>query len=168
MRKILLISLILLVTAGAQAQIKSVYTSLAAKACKPTAKSSDDGYEGICPGVGGYKLLAMEGDLRQNIHVIAPGGKKFDLNFWGFYGNFSSVGEKAEWRVKAGKPIALIARYNVSNAEDSSKITSYLLVSKISRTQSCVVKFVEPGPNQNATARKFADTAANMSCLEPE
>ncbi len=170
MRQLFLVSILLLGLAiAATAQNTSVYTSTKTSACKDmTPKGDDQGYEGECPGVGGYKLRLLEGDIRQTLNVITPLKKKHELNFWGFYSGFSAIGEKVEWRVKKGVPVALIARFNVSDAEDSSKTTSYLMVAKISKTSSCVVDVIMPGKSQNLDARIAADKAATMPCKEVE
>src|SRR6185369_2361287 len=106
------------IAANAQS-IRSTYTSLGEKQCKTVKSNPNEGgsYVGICAGVAGYKLQIEEGDLRQNIQVIAPGGQKHSLELWNVVGSsFSTLGEKAEWRVKTQKgksiPVALIVRYN--------------------------------------------------------
>lgn len=147
-------------------QNKSTYTSLVAEKCK-TIESTDEGggsYIGECPGVSGYKLELTEGDLRQTINVIAPNKKKFELNFSQVSGAFSTVGEKAEWRLKDDKPFALIVRFNASDAEDSTKNTSYLIVSKISEASACITDVIKPGEKQNEEAQKLADAASEKSC----
>ena len=150
----------------AAAQNKSVYTSTKTSACRTISSNPDEAgsYEGECAGVGGYKVRLLEGDIRQTLNIITPAKKKFELNFWGFYGGFSAIGEKIEWRTKAGVPVALIARFNVAGADDSSKSTSYLMVSKIGKTESCVTDVVMPGAKQNETARELADAAATKPC----
>src|SRR2546422_7851339 len=94
---------ILMCAAFASAQSNdSVYTSLSTKACRTIKSTSAEGgsYVGICPGVAGYKLQLEEGDLRQNIQVITPSGKKHSLDLWSVVGSsFSALGEKAEWRI---------------------------------------------------------------------
>ena len=154
----------------AAAQNKSVYTSTKTSAGK-TISQSDDGdgsYEGECTGVGGYKVRVLEGDIRQTISIITPAKKKFELNFWGYYSGFSSIGEKIEWRTKGGAPVALIARYNVAMNDDPRSSRSYLMVSKIGKTSSCVVETVEPGAKQNEQARTAADKASTMPCKAVE
>lgn len=144
----------------------SVYTNLDDKSCK-TLESDTSGagwYRGRCPGISGYKLDLLEGDIRQTINVITPSNKTFELNFWGYFGAFSSVGAKAEWRMKGKTPIALIVRFNVSNPEDSSKNTSYLMVSKITNSEVCVTDIVNPSKTQNAQAQALADKASTKSC----
>ena len=152
--------------AFAGAQNKSIYTSTTTKACRTISSNPNEAgsYEGECPGVGGYKLRLLEGDIRQTLNVVTPGKKKFELNFWGFYGGFSAVGEKVEWRTKGGVPVALIARFNVADAEDSTKNTSYLMVAKISKSSACVTDVVLPGANQNEKARELADKASTKAC----
>jgi hypothetical protein len=128
----------------ALAQNKSVYTSTGA--CK-TIRSTSDGpgsYVGECPGIGGYKIRLIEGDLRQTIDIITPAKKRFELNFWNIYSSFSSVGERIEWRLKGKQPIAFITRFNVADPEDSQKNTSYLLVSRVGPILSCVTDVVPP------------------------
>jgi hypothetical protein len=153
--------------------IQSVYTDLDAKKCRTIKSSSDEGgsYEGRCPGVAGYSLIVMEGDVRQNIEVVTPKRTKHSLDLWSVVsGAFSSVGPKAEWRMKRvnGKltPFALIVRYNASeNPEDASKLTSYLAVAKITATSICVTDKIGPGANANELARRAADESATRPCL---
>ncbi len=170
------LSLILLCAVAASAQktakIESLYTNLDGKGCK-TLESSTEGagwYLGECAGVGGYKLQISEGDIRQSIDVIAPNKKKFALDFQQNVSvAFSYVGAKAEWRVtREGKtvaPFALIVRFNASeNAEDSTKNTSYLIVSKITKKEICITNVVKPGAKANEEARELADASAAAPC----
>ncbi len=151
-------------------QNKSIYTSTKTKDCRTISSNPNEAgsYEGECKGVGGYKIRLLEGDIRQTINVITPAKKKFELNFWGFYGGFSIVGEKIEWRTKGGVPVAMIARFNVADPEDSSKNTSYLMVSRISKAKSCVTDVVMPGAGQNEKARELADAASSKPCKAVE
>lgn len=155
-------------TAGAQ--IASQYTDLIDTKCKTLELIEDEGelYKGECAGVGGYKLHVIEGDLRHTIDVVSPDGTAHQLRFWDFFGGFSAVGPRAEWRLKSKRPIALIVRLNVSeNPEDSSKTTSYLIVAKITENEVCVTDILKPGRSQNIEARRSADRAAAMPCKKP-
>src|SRR5215210_921862 len=120
----------------AAAPITSVYSSLSG--CK-LVKTGHDWSVQACRGVGGYNLQLEYGDSRESITVFSPDRQKHPLELWQVIsGGFSSVGQKAEWRVtsKNGKvvPVALIVRFNASeNPEDSTKVTSYLAVAKITR-----------------------------------
>ncbi len=156
----------LVMAAHAAAQNTSVYTSTRTNACRTIRSSSADtgSYVGECRGVGGYKIRLIEGDIRQTLNIITPNGKAHELNFWNIFGSFSSIGERMEWRLRGKEPIALIARYNVADPENSEKSTSYLMVSKLGRSLSCVTDVVEPGPGQNEKARALADEAAKKPC----
>jgi hypothetical protein len=164
--------LALAVSAKAQSP-DSVYTSISAKTCK-TIKVDKEGEGSVqsCAGIAGYRLLVEEGDLRQSITVVTPKGKKHELNYWQVItGGFSSLGEKAEWRVVKRKgrtvPVALIVRVNASeNPDDGKKITSYLAVAKITAEKICVTDKINPGASQNEEARRAADSSANKSCRE--
>lgn len=153
-------------------KIESIYTDLTAEKCKTLESNPDEGgsYRGVCAGAGGYKLEVLEGDLRQSINVIAPDGEKFELDFWTkVSGGFSSVGEKAEWRVtktgKTVKPVALIVRYNVSEKpEKPEQTTSYLVVTKITGKTACITDVVKPSAEANKKARQLADSSANKTC----
>lgn len=168
------VSLILCATANASAQSNtSVYTNLSGPQCKTLSQSNRDAgsYEGQCPGVAGYKLLVQEGDLRQNIIVVTPSGKQQSLELWSVVGSsFSSLGNKAEWRMKGAgakaSPVALIVRYNVANPEDSTRNTSWLAVVKMSSdaAQICVTDSIPPGADQNVKAREAADSSASKPC----
>jgi hypothetical protein len=160
------------VSAKAQSP-ESVYTSLSSKQCK-TLKLFKEGEGSIqsCAGIAGYKLLVEEGDLRTTITIVAPNGKKHPLDYWHVVTSaFSTVGEKAEWRVIKSKgkllPTALIVRVNASeDAENSEKITSYLAVAKITPQKMCVTDKINPGATQNEEARRAADASATKACLE--
>lgn len=150
--------------------IKSVYTSLSPHSCQILTSILDEagGYESECRGVGGYKLRLIEGDLRQTIDVVVPGGEKFPLEFWNVSSAFSSVGDKAEWRMRGKIPIALIVRFNANRDPiNSEKVTSYLIVIRISGGLACITEVVEPSRSQNRDARRLADTARTRPCKFP-
>ena len=150
-------------------KVAPVYTDITEKGCKTTKKNeAEEWMTQICEGVGGYKLEVFEGDLRSSINVVAPNGKKSELEFQQVSSAFSTLGEKAEWRVekKDGKdvPTALIVRFNASKGDDGSKNDSYLIVSKISPEKSCITDVVKPSANANEQARKLAESAATKPC----
>ncbi len=167
MKTITIAAIMIFTAATAQGQIRSLYSVLSDKGCKTIEENADEGgsYRGECPGVGGYKLELVEGDLRQTLNVIDPKRKKHELGLWNIFGGFSSIGHTAEWRLKGGKPFALIVRFNVSeNPEDSTKITSYLLVAKITPSETCVTDVIKPSRTQNTAARRAADKSGTSPC----
>ena len=147
----------------------SVYSSLSG--CK-LVKTGRDWSVQACRGVGGYNLQLEYDDSRESITVFSPDRQQHSLNFWQVVSSgFSSVGQKAEWRVtkKNGKvvPHALIVRFNASeNPEDSTRVTSYLVVAKITPEKICVTDKIAPSATANEEARSAADASADKPCLE--
>jgi hypothetical protein len=147
--------------------ISSVYTSLE-QDCRLLEVDEESGSSSQrCPGTAGYALKVMEGDVRMSIDVIAPDGKAHELNYWSVItSGFSSLGSRAEWRMRGGQPIALIVRVNASeNPEDSSQLTSYLAVAKITPREICVTDRIAPAANANEAARAAADNSAGRPCI---
>lgn len=152
----------------------SLYTGLSEKQCRPIkpVNPQNGDYEGRCRGVAGYSLIVTEGDLRQNVTVVTPKGKKHSLELWDVISSgFSSVGAKAEWRMAKQNgqlmPVALIIRYNSNDDPESpNKQSSYLAVTKITATEICVTDKIMPGAKANEEARSAADAAVNKPCLK--
>ncbi|MFN2579080.1 MAG: hypothetical protein ABR607_15500 [Pyrinomonadaceae bacterium] len=174
LKTVALTSCVLMCAAFASAQSnQSVYTSLSTKACRTIRSTTKEGgsYVGVCGGVAGYRLQIEEGDLRQNIQVVSPNGRKHSLEMWNIVGSgFSLLGQKAEWRIKHqnGKtvPVALILRYNVADSDDSSKSTSYLAIAKITPPKTCITDKIAPRPDANVAARVAADNSGTKACLD--
>lgn len=144
----------------------SVYSDLKPENCKKGDyhKSVPGLFFAVCKGVAGYDLEYYLDDERNSLGVAFPSKKVVGLDFWTYFGEFSELGEKAEWRIKNNKPIALIVRLNISDFDDWTKKTSYLIVSKIGNETACVTDIVKPGKNQNVTARQLADKASTKPC----
>ena len=150
---------------------ESVYTDLAPARCK-TVETHEEGGGSVqrCAGVGGYALLVEDEDSRQSVTVVSPDGRKHPLEYWKVITTaFSSLGEKAEWRVEkkgtAVRPYALIVRvYASENPETPEQKTSYLAVAKITADAVCVTEKLKT----NEEARAAADAAASKPCLKPE
>lgn len=172
---VLAVSLACVTTAVAQSN-RSVYTSIGDKQCRTikSAEEGDDGFEARCRGAAGYTLILSEGDLRQNITVITPQRKEHSLDLWSVVSSgFSSVGPKAEWRIatqnKKAAPVALILRYNADeDPERPNKLTSYLVVTKITPTEICVTEKILPSATANEEARRAADIASTKPCLKDQ
>jgi len=146
----------------------SSYTSVKEKDCT-TLETHEAGSVQSCPKFGDIKVKVIEGDLRQSI-TLNRNGTDYPLNFWETVSaNWSELGPKIEWRYKTGKsgnPVGIIVRLNVSeNPEKPQKKTSYLVVSKITTDNICVVGKVSPQAKQNQKARTMAEQSADMSCL---
>lgn len=178
-KTLMMIALVLLCSLPAVAQqgakadaVTSVYTDISGRGCKPGKSNGPEGWAVMkCPGVGGYKLLVEDADARMSITMVTPNNKEHELSYWRTITvRFSSLGDKAEWRVKkvGGKtiPIALIVRVNASASDDGEPAKSYLAVAKVTPQSICVTDRIEPGANQNEQARRAADDSATKPCRE--
>jgi hypothetical protein len=149
--------------------IRSLYTRLTK--CKLIYFKQEGGQSAeLCSGVAGYKLRVETDDERMSITVVDEKNRRNPLDFWSLITfHFSSLGEKAEWRVvKRGEkvvPIALIVRVNSYEPPDSGRVVSYLTVAKITKDEICVTDKIPPGPDANLEARRAADTSAGKPCL---
>ena len=153
--------------------IDSIYTNLSSDHCK-TIQVVEETRDFIrrCAGVVGYSLLVEEFDARQSVTILTPDGKQHPLR----YGQvvtaaFSTVSEKAEWRVerKGGKivPIALIVRvYASENPDSPNETVSYLAVAKIAPKKICLTHRIKGGVTANEEARQAADSSADKPCLQ--
>ena len=153
--------LLLLIGTVAHAQNKSIYTNLAANYCR-TIEEEGDYYLGVCSGIAGYKLEVSAVDLRESITIIFPSGERQGLDFLRISAGFSSLGTKAEWRMKGTVPIALIIRFNAQ--VDYDKIISYLIVIKLAKNSACIINIVNPSKTQNQQAQQLADAAFTKPC----
>ena len=174
MRLTLLVFVLAAGAASVRAQgVESVYTELDEKRCK-TIEFEHEGYSWTrdCPGVAGYKLHHLQGDERASITVVSPDGRQHPLEFWSTVSPaFSSVGPRAEWRVRRGgarpEPFALIVRFNAhEDPEKIERFTSYLVVARLAPGAVCVTDRIEPGPRANEEARRAADASASKPCLK--
>lgn len=154
-------------------QPTSVYTSISGNKCKTTSVNRESGGATMsCPGTAGYRLEVQDDDNRMNIVIIAPNGKRHDLDLWNVVSSaFSSLGEEAEWRMSSrnGKlvPTAFIVRFSANDKpDDPEKKTSYLVVAKITPGKICVTRKIGPSRMQNVEARRAADASADKPCME--
>ena len=121
-----------------------------------------------CPGTAGYVLMVDDFDARMSVDIVAPGGRTHPLRYSGVItSNFSSLGPRAEWRMRGGKPVALIVRVNAfEDPEVPNRATSYLAVAKITARETCVTDRIPPTtPNANEAAQRAADQSASRPCM---
>ena len=169
MRSVLIIAASL-IASPAFAGYDSAYTDFNPESCKQVAPGAAEGEGEFSPTYecGGYKVLAVtfvEDDLRSFV-AFGPDGRNH-CSFHQTFSGFNSVGNRIEWRLKDGKPIATILRWKVSyDPEDGTKTKDWLVVTKLSDGESCQMGYVEGSyPKANEKARWLADTAAEVfSC----
>ncbi|MEO8175692.1 MAG: hypothetical protein ABI626_03440 [Sphingomicrobium sp.] len=139
----------------------SRYTSVDPGSCKLLEQNVEEGgyWRRRCAGPAGFALETSESDLRQDIVIIAPDGRRSQLKLSSLVakGAFNSLGKVAEWRgLKPDSPHALIVRLSVA-AGSARPDRSDLVVVRLA-PPACVVAVVEQGPDQNQKARAIADS----------
>lgn len=149
------------------AAIRSVYTSLAEADCRLVERNAETGdTTSRCPGTAGYALLVHDWDARMTVDVVAPGGRTHRLSYSGVITSaFSNLGPRAEWRMRGGRPIALIVRVNAfEDPEMPNRATSYLAVARLTSGEVCVTDRIPPSATANEAARRAADGSASRPC----
>ena len=147
----------------------STYTSIDEKDCM-TLDSDDLGSIQECEPFGDIGVRVIEGDIRQSI-TLTRQNREYILNFQSIVGTgLSTLGTQIEWRHEKGKPEnvrGMIVRLDVNdNPEDLDKITSYLVVSKITPKNICVVGKILTQSKQNELARAMLDAKEELPCLK--
>jgi hypothetical protein len=146
----------------------SIFTTM--ENCKVTASSNEgDGWsESACTGTSGYSLGINSGDLRDNVIVNTPSGKKIDLDIWALGGGgFSWVGPTADWRVHGPNQDvhALIFRRHMT-MDDQGHENNTLVVVKIQGDLACVFDHIDAQkhPDANVLAHVAADASFSGAC----
>lgn len=142
------------------------YTSL--EGCKVIRKQREEMpmTEVECAGPGIFDVRILDADARQSMTLVDPGGTLHRLNTSPIdAGAFSSFGKTAEWRGKDGSGEAgshfesdsMIVRFDYAQQPHPAPERSDLLVIRLGRTP-CILSAVPPGPGQNDSARRIADS----------
>ncbi len=150
--------------------ISSVYTSTAPKNCRAIgARNTEDGSTTrVCRGKAGLVVLVNEDDLRETVSVgrdRAAAAKEPAAEAW--FGPFNSTTTTVEWRMRHGKPFAIIQRWHIADNSDQDKDgrpkdKAMLAVTRLPPGAVCHVAYVDvaANPNANELARKAADEIA--------
>jgi hypothetical protein len=168
LKKIIVSSLFIGFSTLNAGEYDSIYTSIKANNCR-TISTTQLGSTQVCKSFASIKVLVVDNDLRQNI-ILKREENLYDLDFFTkVSSHWSILGDKIEWRYRKKDryhPVAMIVRFNVSeDLNKPNKMTSYLVVSKITSNNICIVGKIVPQANQNQLARDMAEKAKNMNCL---
>ncbi|MBW7984926.1 hypothetical protein [Enterobacillus tribolii] len=149
------------------------YTPLSGATCQQRVLEEVTGSTADrCPGVANYQLDILYDDNRMSLDIITPDQNTHPLNLWDILpSGSSSLASNAEWRMKDGKPFALIVRVDTTDQSNINNPvrSSHLMISKITQSQICVVDKINAA-QEKATeeANQVADNAANKPCLPTE
>ena len=161
MRRTLVPLLLLLGASTANAEgNSSAYTRFELEKCRVIEPGDEYVYAGswACNGFGGIDIIQSSADDRS----YAAFGKEGMTHcaFRKTFSPFNTALSPIEWRLKDGKPIAAIERWNVGSEMDLDA-KSWLVVTAIRDTDSCHVHYVAGSyPNANEQARRAADDLA--------
>jgi hypothetical protein len=162
--------LVLVIALGGSSSARaaeSVYTDLMLDKCKTLVAPRPDEPGGdfistSCPGLGKYRVLFKEGDVRQSIHYGYLKASIIDEAFESF-GPFNHMNPKIEWRVDdGGKPYAAIQRFFIGDAGNQGQVLAISRVGQPGDEEGCPVGYVDALANKdpNVMAREIADTVA--------
>lgn len=142
-----------------------IFTSLERANCKQIEENrAEGGYARFrCPGRGDWQLEVIEADAREDLALIASNGSKRQLQLPSTIANgaFSTLGKTVEW---IGED-RLVVRYEIFEAPEGTKPTSYLMVIDSAANPPCVIGKVAPGPQQNEQARAIAKQTPRPACI---
>ncbi len=149
----------------------SSYTSIDEKDCI-TLDSDDLGSIEECESFGDIGVRVIEGDIRQSI-TLTRKNREYILNFQSIVNaSFSTLGNQIEWRHEKDKPEnvkGMIVRLDINDdPNDLDKISSYLVVSKITPNNICIVGKILLQPKQNELARAMLDAKDELPCLKSD
>lgn len=154
---------------AAPAGITSAYTKYNLDNCRVLSSQAEEGesLEAVCEGYNGVPLYVNVGDGRYDIDVGVKTGDFRTIS------PFNDLNATIEWRLKDGKPFAVIARLKDVSMETGGN--SALIVETVGSASKpgCRVAHVwnSTGSTQNQRARDIADgtLAAGFSCpSEPQ
>jgi hypothetical protein len=139
----------------------SVYTSLDLDRCRLLDRIEEgESVRWRCAGHAGIALFVGAGDGRFDIDAGVDNGE------WESLPEMNRPGPRVEWRLRAGRPIAVIFRLISADAEQPAR--SILMVETIGRDgrPGCPIGLVGGAlPDANALARSIADRrAATFRC----
>jgi hypothetical protein len=146
--------------------VKSLYTTVELKTCKPI-KQYPHGGAWLCDGLGGLPVYVAEGDLRQFLSVGANAQTRRAATQT--LGAFNTIFEKGsdratiEWRFdrRGDKqiPYATIVRFHTSRDGRKGDV---LVVLKVGPADTCHLAYIDALANRDAIAlaRQVADIEA--------
>lgn len=148
--------------AASAGDITSAYTYFDLSAsCRqlPAADEDIPGGSWTCPGYDGASVLISDGDDRS---FVGFGGRPEDTcSHRRTFQPFNTALSPIEWRLRDGKPFAVIERWRVTTNDQGGTMT-WLVVTALKGDESCPVHYVAGSfPKANEQARRAADELVN-------
>lgn len=142
--------------------ITSAYTYFdVAASCQQLAAADADtpGGRWECPGHDGAPFLVADGDDRS---FVGFGERPEEsCSYRRTFQAFNTALSPIEWRLRDGKPFAVIERWRVASDEQGGTVT-WLVVTALKGDESCPIHYVAGSfPKANEEARRAADAFAD-------
>ena len=137
-----------------QGRVTSAYTDLNLRRCRSlTYQQEGESASWRCPGYRGVPLFVLTGDGRYDIDAGRDNGT------WESVPPFNDFGPRVEWRLRGGRPFAIIYRLSLAQDENSEWSRSVLGVETVGGNRpGCLIAWVDAAtPDANAVARREAD-----------
>jgi len=136
----------------------SRYTSIDLRRCRTLEIIPEgDSVRKRCPGLAGIPLYVNEGDGRSEIDAGMDDGQ------WESLAGFNRIGNRIEWRLRDGRPFAIIYRLRTLAGPEQAE-GSALIVERIGRGHGrpgCRIGMVDGArADANLRARNLADRHA--------
>jgi len=116
-------SVLLVLHAGFAEAGDSVYTKLDLEKDCVFHAQYELGASAYCTGYKGYPVHFSEGDLRQMVQFGHVGNLR---GHWESFSQFNRINDTIEWRLKDGKPYAVILRWFIENSDEDGQYTKEL------------------------------------------
>lgn len=166
----MLLSSFFLLPLAYAANFGSSYATIAEEHCvAQPSRAGEQSVIRVCPRFKGIGISVVNDDLQQHI-VLNKDNQQYPLIFKDtMTKNISHVtlGPTIEWRLhrkRGNSVVGMIMRVYVHTR--ANKKRSFLVVSKITSQDICIVGNIPPQRNQNKQARRMVDSSVNMPCID--
>ncbi len=144
-----------------------ISTDLSGSDCKPADTAKDQGAR-ICKGVEGYSLLLRGDELKPEVYLIAPNGRRYQVHYWNTSDpKYQGLSGFVTWTVVrvSRKSIAVIFRPEIAPRQDYTYSDSYDIIARVSPGPVCIVGSVSAGSTSAAESIGIASSPIGRRCL---
>jgi hypothetical protein len=164
----LLLALSALSASIAQAE-ENIFMPTSGPACTDRSHSEFGSWR--CPGPGGYVAeYSDEGNIA-GVSIWMPRQKRKAASAITWRGAGRVFGEKLQWRVDKGRPLAAVLRIwrTDTNSDGQERVVEELIALKVAPEGSCRVASIDARQaGANEIAQRRSDEAASLPCLEDQ
>jgi len=144
-----------------------IRTGLSGTDCKPTDSVRDQGAR-ICKGVEGYSLLLKGDELKPEVYLIAPNGRRSPLRYWNTSDpKYQRLHGSVLWTVVRipRTTIAVDFTAEIAPRQDYTYSGSYDIIARVSPGPVCIVGSVSAGSTSAAESVGIASSPIGRRCL---